>query len=114
MLDYGTKKHKRVNRSTFAAELNAAVDTIDIATIVQFTMEEIFNPSASEPSTMQKLYDSGQLRFPMELSIDAKAVYDAITVSDFSMPSETTLVNHLHSIREMVREAENFEFGDAC
>ena len=36
ILDYGTKKHKRVNRSTFAAELNAAVDTVDIATVVQF------------------------------------------------------------------------------
>ena len=47
ILDYGTKKHKRVNGSTFAAELNAAVDTIDIATIVQYVLEEIFCPQHS-------------------------------------------------------------------
>ena len=104
MLDYGTKKHKRVNRSTFAAELNAGVDTVDIATIVQFTLEEIFNPGSSSPEIMQKLYDQGKMHFPMELSIDAKAVYDAITAPEFSMPSEATLVLHLHSLREFVRD----------
>ena len=104
ILDYGTKKHKRVNRSTFAAELNAAVDTIDIATIVQFTLEEIFNPGSSTPEAMQKLYMGGQLHFPMELSIDAKAVFDAIAVAEYNMPTEATLVNHLHSIREQVRD----------
>ena len=104
MLDYGTKKHKRVNRSTFAAELNAAVDTIDIATIVQFTLEEIFNPGSSKPELMQELYSTGKLHFPMEISIDAKAVFDAIASQEYSPPAEATLVLHLHSIREQVRD----------
>ena len=104
ILDYGTKKHKRVNRSTFAAELNAAVDTIDIATIVQFTLEEIFNPQCSTPEAMQKLFLSAKLMFPLELIIDAKAVYDAIVVPEYNMPTEATLVNHLHSVREQVRD----------
>ena len=104
ILDYGTKKHKRVNRSTFAAELNAAVDTIDIATIVQFTLEEIFNPLCSSPEAMQKLFLEAKLQFPLELIIDAKAVYDAIVVHEYNMPTEATLVNHLHSIREQVRD----------
>ena len=103
VLDYGTKKHKRVNRSTFAAELNAAVDTIDIATIVQYTLEEIFNPESSKPEVMQGLYELGKLHFPLELSIDARAVFDAIASAEFSMPSETTLCLHLHSIREALR-----------
>lgn len=104
ILDYGTKKHKRVNRSTFAAELNAAVDTVEVATIVQFTLEEIFNPgSSTRPETMQQLFETGKLQFPMELSIDAKAVFDAIVAPEFSMPTEATLVNHLHSIREAVQ-----------
>ena len=103
MLDYGTKKHKRVNRSTFAAELNAAVDTIDIATIVQYTLEEIFNPASSKPEVMQELYDQGKLHFPLELSVDARAVFDAIASPEFSMPSESTLCLHLHSIREATR-----------
>ena len=53
---------------------------------------------------MQKQYESGKLLFPLELSIDAKAVFDSIAVHDFNMPSEATLVNHLHSIREQVRD----------
>ena len=61
ILDYGTKKHKRVNRSTFAAELNAAVDTVDVATVVQFTLQEIIDPDCSNPSVMQKRYDAGEL-----------------------------------------------------
>ena len=104
ILDYGTKKHKRVNRSTFAAELNAAVDTVDIATIVQFTLEEIFRPQHSAPEVMQKVFLEAKLKFPLELIIDAKAVYDAIVVPEYNMPTEATLVNHLHSVREQVRD----------
>jgi hypothetical protein len=98
ILDYGTKKHKRVNRSTFAAELNAAVDTLDVAKIVQLTLEEILNPSSME--TIAKAANDGQLLLPLELCIDAKAVYDALAKAEFSMPSEATLIPHLHSVRD--------------
>jgi len=105
ILDYGTKKHKRVNRSTFAAELNTGVDAVDTATIIQFTLEEVFNPSSSvKPELMQKMYDEANMTFVLELSIDAKAVFDAIAVQDYTLPAEATLVNHLHSIREQVRD----------
>ena len=104
VLDYGTKKHKRVNRSTFAAELNAAVDTLDIATLVQFTLEEVFDHLVTDAQVMQVRYAGATLQFPVEVCIDAKAVFDAISATDFSMPAEATLVNHLHSIRELVRD----------
>ena len=104
ILDYGTKKHKRVNRSTYAAELNAVVDTVDVATIVQFVLEEIFNPGNTAPEVMQDLYLQGKLKIPMEVCLDAKAVFDSISVQEYNMPAESTLVNHLHSIREMVRD----------
>ena len=104
VLDYGYKKHKRVNRSTFAAELNAAVDTLDIATIVQFTLEEVFDHLVTDAQVMQVRYAGATLQFPVEVCIDAKAVFDAISATDFSMPAEATLVNHLHSIRELVRD----------
>ena len=104
ILDYGTKKHKRVNRSTFAAELNAAIDTLEQATIVLFTLEEVFFPENSDAAGMQLKYVSSKLHFPLELSIDAKAVFDSIAAPEFTMPTEATLVNHLHSIREHVRD----------
>ena len=53
---------------------------------------------------MQSLYEKGSLHFPLEVSIDAKAVHDAITSPEYNMPAEATLVNHLHSIREAVRD----------
>ena len=53
---------------------------------------------------MQKVYEEGRMRFPMELIIDAKAVFDSITVKDYSSPAESTLVNHLHSVREQLRD----------
>ena len=56
ILDYETKKHKGVNRSTFAAELNAAVDTVDVATIVQFTLEEVFDHLVTNPKATQVRY----------------------------------------------------------
>ena len=104
ILDYGTKKHKRVNRSTFAAELNAAVDTLDIALIVQYTLEEIFCPENATPTALQHAFETGKLHFPVELIIDAKAVFDAISAKEYNMPTEATLVNHLHSIREHLRD----------
>jgi uncharacterized protein YwbE len=105
ILDYGTKKHKRVNRSTFAAELNAAIDTVDVATVVQFTLEEVFNPKATDPAVMQQIYMSGKMTVPIELCIDAKAVFDSIVATEYSMPAEATLINHLHGIREQVRDS---------
>ena len=48
------------------------------------------------------------MHFPLELIIDAKAVFDAISVKDFSTPAEATLVNHLHSVREQVRDGRIF------
>jgi hypothetical protein len=104
ILDYGTKKHKRVNRSTFAAELNAAVDTLDVAIMVQYVLEEVFCPMHSPPEIMQKVYEEARMRFPLELIIDAKAVFDSITVKDYNAPAESTLVNHLHSVREQLRD----------
>ena len=80
------------------------MDTLDIATIVQFTLEEIFNPGSSKSETMQQLFEQGNLHFPLELCIDARAVYDAITAPEYTSPAEATLVNHLHSIRESVRD----------
>ena len=47
---------------------------------------------------------AGRMHFPLELSIDAHAVFDAIAAPEFSMPAEATLVLHLHSIREHVRD----------
>ena len=104
VLDYGTKKHKRVNRSTFAAELNAAMDTLDIATIVQFTLEEIFYPESSSPEAMRKIHDEATLHFPLELAIDARSVFDAVSAPEFTTPSEATLINHLHCLREATRD----------
>ena len=44
------------------------------------------------------------MTFPMELCIDARAVFDAIVSTEYSMPAEATLINHLHSIREQTRD----------
>ena len=44
------------------------------------------------------------MHFPIELVIDAKAVFDSIAAAEFSMPSEAALLNHLHSIREQLRD----------
>ena len=48
------------------------------------------------------------MQFPLGLIIDAKAVFDSITVKDFSTPAEATLVNHLHSVREQLRDGRIF------
>ena len=54
------------------------MDTHDIATLVQFTLEEVFFPDTADIQVMQEKYEQAALYFPLELSIDAKGVFDAI------------------------------------
>ena len=98
VLDYGTKKHKRVNRSTYAAELNAAIDTLDTAKLIQIVLEEVFNPG--EADRLLSNVTEGRMLFPIEVCLDAKAVFDSIAAVEYSTPAEAPLVLHLHSIRD--------------
>ena len=49
---------------------------------------------------MAKAAEEGKLTLPLEICIDAKAVFDSLAAPEFSMPAEATLVTHVHSLRD--------------
>eukprot|EP00973_Karenia_brevis_P094275 12421634-Karenia_brevis.AAC.1 len=76
-LDWYSKEHNHVVRSTFAAELHALIDAVGQGTLLDFVLTELL----SKPRTardLAKMQDSGDLLLEMDAFVDAKAVYDSL------------------------------------
>jgi hypothetical protein len=105
LFDYGTLKQKRVNRATFGAEANAADDTLEHLKLVQFAFHEVIHGVESAALLTQRALDA-QLSIPIELCLDARSVFAAVTAKDITTPKEESLIiliqrmrDELHSFR---------------
>ena len=103
VLDWYARKQPHVCRSTFAAELHAALDATGQAVLVQSALTEI----AQGPRTAQQLRDAqlaGTLWPPMHLCIDAQSLFDAVAAQNATTPADRTMMVHLLALRELVRD----------
>ena len=99
VIDFYSRRQRRITRSTFAAELHGLADSLEIGKIIAMAFTEIAIPNLS-PAKLSHLEESGKLCFPIEAVIDAKSVFDALTVTDVKVPSEGSLIMILLSIKE--------------
>ena len=102
IVDWFSRKEPHVCRSTFAAELHAALDGLNQGMLIQTAIHEMLH-GARSASELLKLRETGGIRPVLELCIDARAVFDAVTAGAVKVPADKHLFLHLLKLREMIR-----------
>ena len=98
-IEYLCKKQQHVCRSTYAAELHSALDLTSLALLINTAITEILCGVMSA-SEMVITLDSGKLTIPVDLYIDARAVFDSVTAKHVKTPADKILLIHALSLRE--------------
>jgi hypothetical protein len=102
LLDWGSKKQKRVTRSTYSAELNSLIDCFELSKIICTAATESLQP-ALRPRDVIRLEERGALALPIECTIDAKSVFDSLAQAEITPPTESALVFVLQVIKEALK-----------
>ena len=99
VLDWYARKHSRVVRSTYAAELLSLLDAVGQGNMVATALDEIH--SGVETAAQLLARHVGRQR-PIEhdACVDAKAVFDGITAQCPRMPADKLLFLHALAMRE--------------
>ena len=103
LLDWLVRRLKRVVRSTFAAELNALIDTIETLLLLQLAMHQVLKGTYDTEQSLLDKMEHGQLHPPIDLMVDAKSVTDAVSAQDVCTPQECSLKLHLIAIRDRLQ-----------
>ena len=86
-------------RSTYAAELLSLLDAANQGQLLQLCLHEIVRGASSA----KELLDEPNARvIPMDLGVDAKAVYDSITARHLKTPDDKHLILHARAMREFL------------
>jgi hypothetical protein len=101
ILDFYARKQRRVTRSTYSAELNAASDCYEFCKLVALTLAEAIRPYPSI-RTLMSLEETGSFPVSIELVVDAKSVWDSLVASELKAPSEVSLVMFLSQLKEQL------------
>ena len=104
LLDFLTRRLRRVVRSTFAAELNALLDAIESMIITQLGWHQIVKGTVETIEQLLLRLEAGTLSPPIELVGYARSVFDAIAASDVCDPAEASLKLHLLSVRSRLAQ----------
>ena len=99
ILEWYARKQRRVTRSTFSAELNAASDAYEFAKLIAMTLAECIRPYPSIQSLVA-LEENGDFPVPIHLIVDARSVFDALKASEIKAPSEISLIMFLCQLKE--------------
>ena len=100
LLSWTVRKLKRVVRSTFAAELNALIDTIESLLLLQLMLHQCYCGTDESAEELLIKQDYGKLYPPIDIFVDAKSVTEAISAKEVCTPSEQSLKVHLITIRD--------------
>lgn len=99
VLEWYARKQRRVTRSTFSAELNAASDAYEFAKLIAMTVSECIQPQPSVRALVA-LEENGKFPIPINLVVDAKSVFDALKAAEIKPPSEISLIMFLCQLKE--------------
>ena len=102
MLEYVCRRQRRVVRSTYSAELNGLIDSVEVTMLVQFLLHQLYYGTHQSSSQLARAQESGQLRPPVKAATDARAVFDSVAAPDICEPQESSLKLHLLSLRDKV------------
>ena len=100
VVDFTVRRQRRVVRSTFSAELNGMVDSAEREVIftVYIALDILWYSAGSGKNDRQL---EGRLSYPpLDLCVDARAVYDSVAATDVCEPAGSSLKLHLISVRD--------------
>ena len=99
IIEYYSRKQRRVCRSTFSAELNGGADAYETARLISITWSAIYSPgkSAAQLSIDE---GAGQLLIKIDLYIDCFSIFESLSQEQVRVPSEQTLILLLLSLKE--------------
>jgi len=100
LLEWLVRRLRRVVRSTFAAELNALIDSIESLILLQLVLHQVYCGTDDTAEGLLLKLEHGHLYPPIDLFVDARSVSDAISASDVCTPQEASLRLHLITVRD--------------
>jgi hypothetical protein len=101
-IDFFSRKQRRIVRSTFGAELNAAADGIEVGRLVAYTLAEIVIPGCTAQSLIH-MDEAGSLPFCLQLITDCRSLFDSLRCEETTIPTEQSLIMLLLQIKESMK-----------
>ena len=99
MLEFYSRKQKRVVRSTLGAECRALSDGVDLGKVIANALHELFSgPLTTEQARDLELQGGGVI--PLEACTDARSLYDTLQAQEPKAPTEVSMVFDLMALRE--------------
>ena len=102
ILEFWARKQRRVTRSTFSAELNSLIDSVEFAKLLAMILAEIISPQP-DALAVRRLEEAGKLPCNIIAVIDAQSVFDSLASPEIRPPSESSLIMLLCSLKEQLR-----------
>ena len=103
LIEWTSRKRRHVCRATYSAELFAAVDTTDTAVLINLALHEIMY-GVQSLDTLRALREEGGFGIPSFLLIDAKSVFDSLTVEYAKTPAEKSVLVQVLWLREILEK----------
>ena len=88
LVDFIIHKERRVVRSTFSADLNGLVDSMESLLLIQVILYQVHCGTTESPHQLVDKFETGRRHTPLDLGVDAKVVYNAIKAVDVCDPAE--------------------------
>jgi len=105
LIDWYARKQSRVVRSTFAAELYSLLDAFGHALVIDMLMTELRSGPLSA-AELAKMQDLGRYALPIDVYIDAKAVYDAIAAEVTKPPVDRQMLAPTLAVKEALQRGQ--------
>jgi len=102
IVDFFSRKQRRIVRSTFGAETNAAADGIESGKLLAYALAEIVLPGLTA-SRLVDMDEAGGLPFCLQLVTDCKSLFDNLRCEETAIPTEQSLIMLLLQIKEGLR-----------
>ena len=104
LVDFTVRRRRRVVRSTFGAELNGLVDSVEQVLLLQVALHEIHCGTHQTPEEMIDLFERGGLHPHLDFAVDVRAVYDVVAAAEACDPGDCSLKLHLISVRDRLAQ----------
>ena len=99
VLDSYSRKHSRVVRSTYAAELLSLLDAVGQGNLIATAIDEVQRGAATARQLLER-HAGCRRAIEHEAAVDAKAVFDGVTAEQPNTPAEKPLFLHALAMRE--------------
>jgi hypothetical protein len=102
VIEFYARKQRRICRSTYAAELNAMADSLELTRLVSMTYTSSLKVFPTAKS-LQEAEDKGELLLPIEICTDCRSIFDSLSATETKVPTESSLVLILNSVKQLMQ-----------